>query len=56
MQITLDKKTSAFLIKASEKRCKEYGHDYQLLPDWMLKIHPEDKGKSFCACCGISQQ
>ncbi len=55
MQITLDKKTSAFLIKASEKRCKEYGHDYQLLPDWMLKNHPEDKGKAFCTCCGSEQ-
>ena len=52
MEITLDKKTSAFIRKASKKRCKEYGHDYQPIPDWLLKKHPEDKGKSFCSCCG----
>jgi len=52
MIITLDKKTSAILTRVIENRCKEYGHDYQLVPDWLLKKHPEDKGKLFCTCCG----
>jgi len=45
MEITLDK------IEIG-KRCREYGHSYEIVPDWLLKKHPEDKGKSFCTCCG----
>ena len=52
MEITLDKETSNILTRVIEKRCREYGHSYELLPDWLLKKHPEDKGKSFCTCCG----
>jgi len=55
MEITLDKETSALLTKGIEKRCREYGHSYELIPDWLLKKHPEDKGKSFCTCCGREQ-
>jgi len=52
MEITLDQKTSDILTRVIENRCREYGHSYELLPDWLLKKHPEDKGKSFCTCCG----
>ena len=52
MKITLDKKTSDFLIKGMKKHCSKVGHQYQLLPDWMLKKYPEDKGKAFCTHCG----
>ena len=52
MKITLDEETSAILTKVIENRCFNVGHHYQPLPDWMLKKYPEDKGKSFCTCCG----
>ena len=55
MEITLDTETSALLTKVIEKRCQEYGHSYELIPDWLLKKHPEDKDKSFCTCCGREQ-
>ena len=55
MKITLDEETSAILTKVIENRCFNVGHNYQLLPDWLLKKHPEDKGKSFCTCCGREQ-
>ena len=52
MQITLDKKTSAFIRKASKKALQGIWTRLQPIPDWLLKKHPEDKVKSFCSCCG----
>ena len=52
MKITLDEETSAILTKLIENRCFNNGHNYQLLPGWLLKKHPQDKGKLFCTCCG----
>ncbi len=55
MKIELDKKTSNFLIKMMKDRCLKVGHEYELLPNWMLEKYPEDKGKKFCTCCGREQ-
>jgi len=55
LKITLDKETSAMLTRVIENRCLKVGHNYQPLPDWLLKKHPEDKGKAFCSCCGNEQ-
>ena len=55
MKITLNKKTSDYLIKVTKKHCSKVGHKYQLLPNWMLKQFPQDKGKAFCINCGREQ-